>query len=868
MSKFFRFILLTATLIFTSCVNNLNDESEVAPLEVLYPATQVILQLDHSEIAFPKKTFARGQGGTPPFSFSILSGEATVNATTGEIQTINNYKGLVRVRVTDSVGLTDEKTFDAFETLTIDPLNSVKYTEQEVTLTANGGKPPYRFHISQGGTSFISSTDSTITLKMASYGDSVLVTSYDSLENQIAATILVIEKLAVQLSKDSYPSQNSDGSANKIYFDIIGGKPNISDEFTVNIVRGLGSVHRVNQRKYYFEPALTKKQTGFNSVQLEVIDDLGDLVLLDFEVFVPMKVTVGGLHSCAVENSDDVGLLKCWGDGLKGQLGQGNDPSSQPYWGDCTNCNEDSKVSTTNTDNFKTVHLLSLSERLAGGTIISYSTGEDRICAVISKDATGLSRDLRCLGDSYAYNYHGRQENLNVGIGEHPYANNGNIFRHPRLNIDSNSGAHYFNQHSFFYRVPKVYSPYYASNPVFPRTFLPLPTSGVSYAISASNMTQFGDTVTTDLNGETYQDPSAFNYFTSYLSGWMPEKVFMKPMTMSESGTFYIVNNIGQFKGRYSSTYNQSSPFASGSWNNNGYLNNDMGGVLKIDFTDYTYDDNCYLGLNNKIYCNSSYPGRCGNDHSLAFGNCNINGIFEPVTTKLGGDSDTAFDVTLLGFGCGIFDGNPDTNISDRLVACWGDNNKYFGNGSTAEQRYAKPVLKTDNSPLIGATKVLNRTIACALVPTNPIGEQLYCWGNADNRRMTSAYSGIQNKAVPINLGANENVLDFSISKYGGTCAITENTISLVKTLKCWGTTANYGYSIPKPVPGPYTMDTTSFNISTTNPSSVQLADSYGCMLAGNNLWLRCWGDNRRAVFGINNGVLGNNPGEMNIVQL
>ncbi len=143
-------------------------------------------------------------GGVPPYSFSIKSGEGSIDAQTGDF-TSGSQTGLTVVLLSDSAGLSDEAQIYTLgsggEALLLSPQNLTLLTGSTFSFTASGGTAPYTFTVTSGsgtidgGTGFYTAPGAAST-ETISLSDSVggvstatvnVVSSFSDVDYEVSA---------------------------------------------------------------------------------------------------------------------------------------------------------------------------------------------------------------------------------------------------------------------------------------------------------------------------------------------------------------------------------------------------------------------------------------------------------------------------------------------------------------------------------------------------------------------------------------------------------------------------------------------------------------------------------------------------------
>lgn len=168
-------------------------------------------------------------GGVIPYTYSVVSGSGSINASTGAY-TASASTGTDVVRVTDSLGNTTDATITINNALGINPAAVTLAVNNTKTFSGLAGAPPYTFSIVSGGGS-ITSPGGVFTAPATS--GTAIVQVKDSLNNTAQATVTVNPALAIS------PSSKTIAVNNVFTFSATGGV----SPYTYSIVSGGGSIN-------------------------------------------------------------------------------------------------------------------------------------------------------------------------------------------------------------------------------------------------------------------------------------------------------------------------------------------------------------------------------------------------------------------------------------------------------------------------------------------------------------------------------------------------------------------------------------------------------------------------------------------------
>ena len=205
------------------------------------------------EIAVNNTVNFSAAGGIGPYSYIVLSGLGTVNASTG-VYTASSSAGAATVRVTDSLGATSDAAITVDPALAISPSTlQILSVNDTITYTAIDGVPPYTFSIISG-TGTIDSSTGAYTAPAIS--GSATIQLADSYGNTVTAPITITSPLSLS------PSAKSMAVNNTFSFTGVGG----TTPYTYSIQSGGGSI---DSSGLYTAPAAA------GSAVVKVTDNLG-----------------------------------------------------------------------------------------------------------------------------------------------------------------------------------------------------------------------------------------------------------------------------------------------------------------------------------------------------------------------------------------------------------------------------------------------------------------------------------------------------------------------------------------------------------------------------------------------------------------
>ncbi len=345
---------------FSESFVTINPALNIVPLTatILIPATQ---------------SYA-GADGIPPYTYSVVSGPGSVNASTGLYTPV--IAGDVTVRVTDAQGNIKDSSLIVNGPLSVSPTTAFVVIDSDLTLDAVGGTPPYTFSIVVGG-GVIDSVAGIYTAPLTTGSATLRTTDSAATAATVdtAVTIynpLTLSPLLVTLGINSSQAFTASGGVGTLTFSVVGSgtinsstgayvAPAVAGTDIVRVTDTIGNVLEATVRIVssltitpstlnlplfstmtftsvlgtapytYSVPTGTgtiNSTTGLYTAPgtvsagsarvTDAVPNSSDAVINHIE---PIEIVSGSYHSCVRYNQ---GTVKCFGDGAFGQLGHGS----------------------------------------------------------------------------------------------------------------------------------------------------------------------------------------------------------------------------------------------------------------------------------------------------------------------------------------------------------------------------------------------------------------------------------------------------------------------------------------------------------------------------------------------------------------
>jgi|GEM_PF-2017750 len=178
-------------------VIRVTDSDGMAAYSVLEITSAVAISPSSKTLVAGNQFLFGLSGGKPPYSFSVLSGMGSINATTGEFSTpVTN--GTSIIQITDSTGTSSNSTLITESSLTLTPPSNSIEPNGSFQVATSGGIPPYQYSILAGNGTIDASTGNYVAPD--SPGNEIIQTT-DSAGNSAIARIIIRELFSANPKK-------------------------------------------------------------------------------------------------------------------------------------------------------------------------------------------------------------------------------------------------------------------------------------------------------------------------------------------------------------------------------------------------------------------------------------------------------------------------------------------------------------------------------------------------------------------------------------------------------------------------------------------------------------------------------------------
>lgn len=283
----------TAPTVAGSAVVKATDSTGEEAFATIRVAVQVSISPTSAVINEGDTLTLSGSGGIPPYSFAIVAGDGAINNSTGIYDASGVTSGSAVIRVLDNAGNS------AFSAITINPslvmtpaIQTIGFGEQ-IAFSATGGDFPYTYSILTGNGSVNSSTG--LFTGPSAIGSTVVRVT-DSSGNSVDSVVTIVDSPQIDRPQEEVARNRN------VTFTATNGSP----PYIFSIVSGGGSIN-----------ATTGVFTAANDVDttvVQVTDVNGYTDSTSIDTFIPIQVTAGEYHTCALIFTDSTSsTAKCWG---------------------------------------------------------------------------------------------------------------------------------------------------------------------------------------------------------------------------------------------------------------------------------------------------------------------------------------------------------------------------------------------------------------------------------------------------------------------------------------------------------------------------------------------------------------------------
>ena len=343
----------TAPLSATTGIVTISDSALPTPntaTATLNVSNSLAINPSSLNITIGSGTTFTASGGSPPYTYSVISGAGTLDDGTGSFACITGCTGSYLaatspstdiIQVTDSLSATNQATVNVYTPLTLSPTILSIPVNGTQTFTGTGGFGTLTYSVAAGlGT--IDSALGTYTASASAGTDDVVVT--DSIGNTANAVITIVSTLTIS-PNPVFLSTNS----TKTFTTTLGTSP-----YTYSISSGGGSI--VATTGVFTAPSSAQ------SVTVKVTDAGFNTSTAAVTVVAPTKILASDYNTCTLFNN---GLMRCWGYGSYGQLGSGSTAKIGSAAGQMGNANSFINLGT-------------------GKTVLDFAMGEYHVCALLN----------------------------------------------------------------------------------------------------------------------------------------------------------------------------------------------------------------------------------------------------------------------------------------------------------------------------------------------------------------------------------------------------------------------------------------------------------------------------------------------------
>lgn len=242
-------------------------------------------------------------GGVAPYTFAIVSGNGSINSSTGEF-TSDASPGTVSISITDSNNEIAYSNITVVDALTVTPSSVIIEDSSVYSLSVAGGAAPYTYQV-YAGTGTI---DANGNYTAPATPGTEIIRIIDSNSNYVEATINVALGPTIAVTDSTLaPAQEVTFSSST------GTAP-----FTFTVESGSGTINPMTGD--FVAPSIADLTT------IRVTDTNGFFEEMNVQTYNLKKVAIGEYFKCMVhvKNDNTTSDFKCWGYNEYGNLGNSN----------------------------------------------------------------------------------------------------------------------------------------------------------------------------------------------------------------------------------------------------------------------------------------------------------------------------------------------------------------------------------------------------------------------------------------------------------------------------------------------------------------------------------------------------------------